>query len=149
MVDTDTPRGSWSFDGGAPRAFVAEALQQGVPPAKLRRRSSRESGVEQLLKGKVAIITGGASGMGKAASILFAREGANVVVADLNVKGGEDVAAEAAKSGNACVFHRTDVSDEAQVKALVARAVSEFGGLDIMFNNAGIGGAVGPLEEIS
>ncbi|MBV9903072.1 MAG: SDR family NAD(P)-dependent oxidoreductase, partial [Alphaproteobacteria bacterium] len=128
---------------------MAEALQQGVPPAKLRRRSSRESGVEQLLKGKVAIITGGASGMGKAASILFAREGANVVVADLNTKGGEEVAAEAGKSGNRCVFHRTDVSDEAQVKALVARAVSEFGGLDLMFNNAGIGGAVGPLEEIS
>ena len=102
-----------------------------------------------LLQGKVAIITGGASGMGKAASILFAKEGANVVVADLNVKGGEEVAAEASKSGNACVFQRTDVAQEADVKALVARAVAAFGGLDIMFNNAGIGGAVGPLEEIS
>ena len=101
------------------------------------------------LQGKVAIITGGASGMGKAASILFAKEGANVVVADLNVKGGEEVAAQASASGKACVFQRTDVSEETDVKALVARAVSEFGGLDIMFNNAGIGGAVGPLEEIS
>ncbi len=101
------------------------------------------------LKGKVAIITGGASGMGRAASILFAERGANVVVADLNVKGGEEVAAEASASGNRCVFQRTDVSKEEDVKALVARAVSEFGGLDIMFNNAGIGGAVGPLEEIS
>lgn len=101
------------------------------------------------LAGKVAIITGGASGMGRAASILFAQRGAKVVVADLNVTGGEAVAAEASASGNACIFQRTDVSQEADVKALVARAMSEFGGLDIMFNNAGIGGAVGPLEEIS
>jgi NAD(P)-dependent dehydrogenase (short-subunit alcohol dehydrogenase family) len=101
------------------------------------------------LQGKVAIITGGASGMGKAASILFAREGAHVVVADLNVTGGEEVAKVASAGGKACVFQRTDVSQEADVKALVARAVKEFGGLDIMFNNAGIGGAVGPLEEIS
>lgn len=101
------------------------------------------------LQGKVAIITGGASGMGKAASILFAERGAHVVVADLNVKGGEEVAAEAGKSGNACVFQRTDVTNEDDVKVLVARAVKEFGGLDITFNNAGIGGAVGPLEGIS
>jgi NAD(P)-dependent dehydrogenase (short-subunit alcohol dehydrogenase family) len=101
------------------------------------------------LTGKVAIITGGASGMGKAASILFAQHGAHVVVADLNVKGGEAVAAEASAGGARCVYQRTDVSNEADVKALVARAVSEFGGLDIIFNNAGIGGAVGPLEEIS
>ncbi|HEY4944414.1 MAG TPA: SDR family NAD(P)-dependent oxidoreductase [Rhizomicrobium sp.] len=101
------------------------------------------------LQGKVAIITGGASGMGKAAAILFAQRGANVVVADLNVAGGEAVAALASAGGPRCIFQRTDVSLEDDVKALVARAVAEFGGLDIMFNNAGIGGAVGPLEEIS
>jgi len=101
------------------------------------------------LRGKVAIITGGASGMGKAASILFAKRGANVVVADLNAKGGEDVATEATAGGQRCVFQRTDVSQETDMKELVARAIAEFGGLDIMFNNAGIGGAVGPLEEIS
>jgi len=101
------------------------------------------------LAGKVAIITGGASGMGKAASILFAQRGAHVVVADLNVKGGEEVAALASAGGPRCVFQRTDVSQEEDVKALAARAVSEFGGLDIMFNNAGIGGATGGLEGIS
>ncbi len=101
------------------------------------------------LEKKVAIITGGASGMGKAASILFAREGANVVLADLNVKDGEAVAKLATESGNRCVFQRTDVSNEDDIKALIACAVSNFGGLDIMFNNAGIGGAVGPLEDIS
>jgi NAD(P)-dependent dehydrogenase (short-subunit alcohol dehydrogenase family) len=101
------------------------------------------------LTGKVAVITGAASGMGKAASILFAREGAHVVLADLNVPGGEDVAKLASEAGQRCVFQRTDVSSEAEVAALVARATSEFGRLDIMFNNAGIGGAVGPLEGIS
>jgi NAD(P)-dependent dehydrogenase (short-subunit alcohol dehydrogenase family) len=101
------------------------------------------------LQGKVAIITGGASGMGRASSILFASEGANVVLADLNVAGGEETAGLASESGNRCVFQRTDVSSESDVAALVARATTEFGRLDIMFNNAGIGGAVGPLEEIT
>lgn len=100
------------------------------------------------LTGKVAIITGAASGMGEAAALLFARHGAHVVLADLNAPGGEKVAAAASESGNACVFQRTDVAQEADVRALVARAVDTFGKLDIMFNNAGIGGAVGPLEEI-
>ena len=101
------------------------------------------------LQGKVAVITGAASGMGKAASLLFAREGANVVLADLNVAGGEEVAKAASEAGPRCVFQRTDVSAEADVAALIGRAVSEFGHLDVVFNNAGIGGALGPLEEIS
>jgi len=101
------------------------------------------------LTGKVAIITGGASGMGRATALLFARAGANVVVADLNAEGGEEVAQLAARSGNPALFQRTDVTREADVAALVARATQAFGHLDIMFNNAGIGGAVGPLEGIS
>jgi len=101
------------------------------------------------LDGKVAIITGGASGMGRATALLFAAEGANVVVADLNESGGEEVANLASKGGARSVFQRTDVSAEADIAALVARAVDEFGRLDVMFNNAGIGGAVGPLERIS
>ena len=99
------------------------------------------------LSGKVAIITGAASGIGKAATMLFAKEGAHVVLADLNVKAGEEVAA-AASASTRCVFQRTDVSQEADIAALVKRALDEFGGLDIMYNNAGIGGAVGPLAEI-
>jgi NAD(P)-dependent dehydrogenase (short-subunit alcohol dehydrogenase family) len=101
-----------------------------------------------LLSGKVAVITGASSGMGKAASILFAREGAQVVLADLNVDAGEAVAQEASNEGQRCVFQRTDVSSEADVKAMIDRALKEFGRLDITFNNAGIGGAVGPLESI-
>jgi NAD(P)-dependent dehydrogenase (short-subunit alcohol dehydrogenase family) len=101
------------------------------------------------LTGKVAVITGAASGMGRAAAILFARQGAHVVLADLNAKGGEEAAAEASQAGARSVFQRTDVAQEADVAALVARATSEFGKLDILFNNAGIGGAVGPLEDIA
>jgi NAD(P)-dependent dehydrogenase (short-subunit alcohol dehydrogenase family) len=101
------------------------------------------------LSGKVAVITGAASGMGRAAAVLFAQQGANVVLADLNAKGGEEAAAEASRAGAPCVFQRTDVSQEDEVEALIARATREFGKLDVLFNNAGIGGAVGPLEDIA
>jgi NAD(P)-dependent dehydrogenase (short-subunit alcohol dehydrogenase family) len=101
------------------------------------------------LDGRVAVITGAASGMGKAASLLFSREGAHVVLADLNVPGGEAAASEASAAGQRCVFQRTDVSAEPDIEALVARALKEFGRLDVMFNNAGIGGAVGSLESIA
>jgi NAD(P)-dependent dehydrogenase (short-subunit alcohol dehydrogenase family) len=96
--------------------------------------------------GKVAIITGSASGMGRAAAARLAGEGGAVVVADLNVEGGEASVRECKENGGRAIFQKTDVSAEAEIKALVARAVKEFGRLDIMWNNAGIGGAVGPLE---
>jgi NAD(P)-dependent dehydrogenase (short-subunit alcohol dehydrogenase family) len=107
-----------------------------------------EIGMGQL-EGKVAIITGAASGMGRATAILFATEGAHVVLADLNAPGGEEAARLCSQAGPRAVFQRTDVSSEADVAALVARATGEFGRLDVMFNNAGIGGAVGPLEAIA
>ena len=80
--------------------------------------------------------------------MLFAREGAHVVLADLNAPGGEASAEDASAAGPQCVFQRTDVSAEADIQALVARALSEFGRLDVMFNNAGIGGALGSLADI-
>jgi len=101
------------------------------------------------LKGKVAIVTGGASGMGRASSLLFARAGANVVVADLNSNDGEEIARLASETGNKAIFQHTDVSLEEDVISLVARATDTFGRLDVMFNNAGIGGSIGPLEEVS
>ncbi|MCB1848452.1 MAG: glucose 1-dehydrogenase [Halieaceae bacterium] len=85
--------------------------------------------------GKVAIITGAASGMGKADAILLAREGASVVVADLNEKDGQAVAAAI---GDAAVFMRLDVTDEDNWKAVIAATVERFGRLDILVNNAGM-----------
>src|SRR5215469_9776678 len=101
------------------------------------------------LKGKVAVITGAASGIGRATAIKFAGEGAAVVIADLNVEGGESAVRDCKENAGRAVFQKTDVSAEAEIKALVARAIKEFGRLDIIYNNAGIGGAVGPLEQIT
>ena len=101
------------------------------------------------LKGKVAVITGAASGIGRATAIKFAGEGAAVVIADLNEEGGQAAVRDCKENAGHAIFQKTDVSAEAEIKALIARAIKEFGRLDIMYNNAGIGGAVGPLEQIS
>ena len=101
------------------------------------------------LDNKVAVITGAASGMGRATAIRFAGEGGAVVVADVNDEGGAATVRECKESGGRAVFHKTDVAAETDIKALIARALSEFGRLDITFNNAGFVGALGPLEEIS
>ena len=102
------------------------------------------------LDGKVAVVTGGASGMGRATVERFLAEGASVVIGDLNVSNGEAVVEEltAAGHGGAVRFTRADVSVEDDVASLVALATEAFGGLDVMFNNAGFGGAVGPITEI-
>jgi NAD(P)-dependent dehydrogenase (short-subunit alcohol dehydrogenase family) len=100
------------------------------------------------LDGKVAVITGAASGMGRATAIRFATEGAAVVVADLNSQGGEMVVSEIAAAKGRAVFQRTDVISEDDIKALINRAVTEYGRLDITYNNAGVGGATGRVENI-
>ena len=97
------------------------------------------------VQGKAAVITGGASGFGAATARLMAAEGASVVVADLQDGPGRQIAEEI---GPAAVFVRTDVSVEDDVAAAVDTAVGRFGRLDVMFNNAGIVGAVGPIDEI-
>jgi len=89
----------------------------------------------QELTGKVAIVTGGSSGIGRATAELFVDEGAQVVIADVDDEQGEDLA-EAL--GESAVFKRTDVADPAQVGALVEFSVARFGGLHVMFNNAGV-----------
>ncbi|MBV8136537.1 MAG: SDR family oxidoreductase [Deltaproteobacteria bacterium] len=101
------------------------------------------------LDGKVAVITGSASGIGRGTAMRFAGEGAAVVIADLNVEGGEAAVRDCRENGGRAVFQKADVSSEAEIKALVARAVKEFRRLDIIYNNAGIVGALGPLEQIS
>src|SRR5208282_1343975 len=100
------------------------------------------------LDGKVAVITGAASGMGRATAIRFAQEGAAIVVADLNSQGGELVVSEIAAAKGRAVFQRTDVISEDDIKAVINRAVTEFGRLDITYNNAGLGGATGRIEDL-
>jgi len=90
------------------------------------------------LDGKVAIVTGGASGMGKTTAILFAREGAKVVVADCVVEGGEDTVSKIKEAGGEAIFVKTDVSQEADATAMVKTAVDTYGKLDVLFNCAGI-----------
>ena len=97
------------------------------------------------LQGTVAVITGGASGIGAETARRFVREGANVVLADVQDDAGEKLAAEL---GDHARFVRTDVTSEADIEAAVHTAVTTFGRLDVMFNNAGIIGAVGPVGTL-
>ena len=97
------------------------------------------------LAGKVAAITGAASGFGRAAAQRFVAEGARVVVGDIQEDAGQAVAAAL---GDAAVFRRCDVTSEDDVAGLVDTAVEAFGQLDVMYNNAGIVGAVGPISTM-
>jgi NAD(P)-dependent dehydrogenase (short-subunit alcohol dehydrogenase family) len=93
---------------------------------------------EMRLEGKVALITGGGSGMGMVASRLFAGEGAKVVLTDVADQAGDAVAAEIEAAGGHAVFVHADVSKEADAKAMVDAAISRFGRLDVLYNNAGV-----------
>ncbi len=95
------------------------------------------------LDGKVAVITGGASGIGEGTVRLFAEEGARVVIADIQEGRGQALAEEL---GATTAYLQTDVSQEAGIAAAVQYAVSKWGRLDCMFNNAGFGGVSGPIE---
>ncbi|MBT3425109.1 MAG: SDR family oxidoreductase [Gammaproteobacteria bacterium] len=98
---------------------------------------------------KIAIITGGASGMGLATVHRFLEEGASVVIADFNETKGLEAADQAARAGfkEQVLFKKTDVASEQHIEALIDLTLSHFGSLDIIFNNAGVGGAIGPLTE--
>jgi len=102
------------------------------------------------LEHKVAVITGGASGMGRATTIRFLQEGASVVVADYNEDTGKQTLAIAAERGFRAQsrFIRTDVAKEADIAAMIGLAVADFGAVDIVFNNAGVGGALGPIWDV-
>src|SRR3990172_1361039 len=90
------------------------------------------------LENKVAIITGAGSGIGRMTALLFAKEGANVVVADVNEKGGMEVVSEIKKNGSDAFFAKLDVTRREQSKQMVQDALEKFGRIDILINNAGI-----------
>ncbi len=97
--------------------------------------------MDKQLEGKVALVTGGASGIGRATALAFAREGAKVVVADVQVEGGQETEHIIKKGGGDAIFVKTDVSDAAEVENLINRAIKKYGRLDCAHNNAGIEGA--------
>src|SRR5215510_1115084 len=90
------------------------------------------------LKDKVAIITGGAHGIGRATAILFAEEGAKVVIADPSVEAAEQCAAEIREQGGEAIFVRTDISSEDDCHNCCDKAVSKFGRIDILINNGAV-----------
>ena len=100
------------------------------------------------LKDRTAVVTGGASGIGRALALRFAREGANVVVADLDEAGMAETVAGVSRAGRRGLAVRTDVSRLADVEALAARAFAEFGGVHVVCNNAGVA-LWGGLESVS
>ena len=100
------------------------------------------------LEGKVAVITGGGSGIGRATAILFAREGARVVIGNRTVEAGEATAAQIRAEGGACRFVRTDVTKASEVERLIETAVQLHDKLDCLFNNAGINMA-GSVIDVS
>ncbi len=101
------------------------------------------------LENKIAIITGGASGIGRATAVLFAKEGAKVIVTDVNDEGGEQTAKQIKEEGGIAKYYRLDVSKEPEVADVFQKVVEEFGRIDVLFNNAGIAGANKPTDELS
>jgi NAD(P)-dependent dehydrogenase (short-subunit alcohol dehydrogenase family) len=101
------------------------------------------------MTGRVALVTGASAGIGRAAALAFAAEGAAVVLADRDEARGEEVAAAIRDKGGEAFFHRVDVADDDQVAGLVAAAVERFGRLDCAFNNAGIEGEQAPVHSSS
>jgi NAD(P)-dependent dehydrogenase (short-subunit alcohol dehydrogenase family) len=111
---------------------------------------AKEALVSQRLEGKVAVVTGGGSGIGRESVLRFLREGAKVVIGDLNDKTAAeaiDIAASEGLGANVR-FVKTNVAEEAQVSAMLDLAMTEFGRLDIVFNNAGLPGALGKIHEM-
>src|SRR5512133_3108796 len=100
----------------------------------------------KTFEGKVALVTGGTSGIGKATAIAFARDGAKVVLSGRREKEGGHVVSEIKKLGGEAAFVKADVAKEADVKAMVKFVVDKFGRLDIAFNNAGVEWK-GPLDQ--
>jgi len=105
------------------------------------------AGTSELMTGKVVVITGGASGIGRATALAFAREGAGVVIGDIDIAGAEKTVATIRDMGGKADCLRVDVARSDDVQALVIKAVGQSGGLDFAFNNAGLVGSVAGVVE--
>jgi NAD(P)-dependent dehydrogenase (short-subunit alcohol dehydrogenase family) len=103
--------------------------------------------MKTMLQDEVAVITGAGGGIGRAAALLFAQEGARLVLADLDATTGEATAHAVTQAGGEAIFLATDVSDAEQVRKLVAAAIERFGKLTVAFNNAGIEGPLAPTAD--
>ena len=101
------------------------------------------------LQGKTAIITGAGSGIGRASAILFAKEGAKVVVADIDSRNGQETTDTIIRRGGEAVFVQVDVTKAVEVREMVATAVEKYRQLNIIFNNAGILQELKPVESIT
>ena len=99
------------------------------------------------LQNKIALITGAASGIGRATAVAMAREGAHIIVSDVNESGGAETCGLVAQAGGEAVFIRADVSKAGDVESMLQETVRIFGRLDIAFNNAGVGGQMSPIEQ--
>lgn len=110
---------------------MAEKLRAGWPAGRFVTGTAK-------LEGKVAVITGGASGIGRATALLFAREGAAVAIADVNAEAGQRVADEIAREGHRVLFGAVDLTLSLDCRRLVETTIHELGKIDILFNNAGI-----------
>src|SRR5262245_25925929 len=102
-----------------------------------------------LVSGKIALVTGSGAGIGRAAALKFAEEGAKVLVSDVSGDAGHETVALIKQRGGDATFARADVTKAAEVEALVASAVAAYGRLDCACNNAGIEGRIAPLAEQS
>jgi NAD(P)-dependent dehydrogenase (short-subunit alcohol dehydrogenase family) len=105
--------------------------------------------MEQLFEGKVAIVTGGGSGIGQATAILYAQHKAKVIVCDINEKDGAKTVSMIKSNDGEATFVKADVSDAQECEALVKQTVQSYGKLDIAFNNAGIGGETNMIADMS
>jgi len=135
---------------GGPKPVTAVAIGLAAHPRRigivdaplitydlLKRLWSFQMG-DPKLRGKTAIITGAAGGIGRATASLFAREGAALMLVDLNREHGERIVHEINASGGHAIFEQADVTRSADCKRTVAETIREFGGIDVLFNNAGI-----------